>query len=578
MKEELSRKLDNVLEKAGLSSRYQIIMVLLFIFQFTINEYFDIAVPYLDDLPYVFIPNKLESQILTFEICDENIDFKIDKTKTFHSLVVDLEIYCDKTKINFIEIGYLISSIFGCFFTYIFADYLGRRKTILSLIPINIISSLIFGFFKFKNFKFMMGLLMLIGFTNYIIMITLIIYICEVVEHENIPIFICLIVSGYVISEIIIFICYNITIKSWQRTTIYYSIFNIFIYLLIFVFLIESPVYNLLNGKIEEFKDNIKKIAKFNKKNIYLEDFEFLSDFQEKKKKKNQKKVEKLLINEDEKEDNENDIFIKSTNSSEVQMEIIDEKNPLSKIVFGKFKMKDYTPFHLIKSKEQISNFLILSYIWTACLIIKDGINFHKKTFLPNSRENIITLISFFADFIGFFIILLFFSSGKLLIHPTLVGLQLLSFMVLSFSLIERNREREIKLIYVSEVCWNCLYLLLYIITTIIYPSVIRTKGLSINRGFGKLGTLMGPLYFRERDNENILILFHLILAFFSIVFSYGLPRKIDFLIFESNNKENEDKSKDDDDDNYEEKYQKIMKEKEENIPFKEDNSIGDIN
>ena len=54
MKEELSRKLDNVLEKAGLSSRYQIIMVLLFIFQFTINEYFDIAVPYLDDLPYVF--------------------------------------------------------------------------------------------------------------------------------------------------------------------------------------------------------------------------------------------------------------------------------------------------------------------------------------------------------------------------------------------------------------------------------------------------------------------------------------------------------------------------------------------
>ena len=93
MKEELSRKLDNVLEKAGLSSRYQIIMVLLLIFQFTINESFDIAVPYLDDLPYVFIPNKLESQILTFEICDKNIDFKIDKTKTFNSLVVDLEIY-----------------------------------------------------------------------------------------------------------------------------------------------------------------------------------------------------------------------------------------------------------------------------------------------------------------------------------------------------------------------------------------------------------------------------------------------------------------------------------------------------
>lgn len=65
------------------------------------------------------------------------------------------------------------------------------------------------------------------------------------------------------------------------------------------------------------------------------------------------------------------------------------------------------------------------------------------------------------------------------------------------------------KLIYIAEVCWNCLYLLLYIITSLIYPSVLRTKGLSYNKEFGKIGTLMAPLFFRFNNNENYLILYH---------------------------------------------------------------------
>ena len=76
----------------------------------------------------------------------------------------------------------------------------------------------------------------------------------------------------------------------------------------------------------------------------------------------------------------------------------------------------------------------------------------------------------------------------------------------------------------------------------------------------------MGPLYFRQNTNENKdLILYHLVFALFSIILSYGLPQKIDFLIFENNTKENEDKNTGEDDENYEEKYKKNMEEKEEN-------------
>ena len=119
---DLSKKLDQVLKKAGLSNRYQIILVLLFIFQFTFCEYLNVAVPYLDDLPFVFFPNKLESELLEFKDCQNNKSNKydIDYSKTFISFVIKLNIFCDKNKVNFIEIGYLISNIFGAFFTFFF--------------------------------------------------------------------------------------------------------------------------------------------------------------------------------------------------------------------------------------------------------------------------------------------------------------------------------------------------------------------------------------------------------------------------------------------------------------------------
>ena len=112
-------------------------------------------------------------------------------------------------------------------------------------------------------------------------------------------------------------------------------------------------------------------------------------------------------------------------------------------------------------------------------------------------------------------------------------------------------------LIYISEICWNCLNLLLYIITSLIYPSVLRTKGLSYNKGFGKVGTLMGPLYFRYDNNGNFYILEHLLFAFFSIFLSYGLPQKIGFFFFD-NIKDDKNKEYE----NYDEKYEKIILER----------------
>ena len=569
---ELSKKLNNVFKKAGLLNKYQIIIVLIFIFQFTSCEYFNIAVPYLDDPPYIFLPNKTESVLLKIEMCKNDIkkEFKIDYSKTFNSLTIRLKIYCDRKKTNFIEIAYLSSSIIGSFFSYIFADYLGRKLTLLILLPIKIFCYFLFGFCIFENYYFMMCLLMNIGFFNYIIMITILVYISEVIEHQNIPIFICLIISGLPISGMITFTFFNIIIKSWEITTIFFGILSLILYIFIIFYLIESPVYNLLNGKIDSFEENIQKIANFNDRKIKKEDFTFLSLY--KKNEKNSLNQTLLSLNEVDQSllkseiENEDDNLIQykklsSSFSIESKMDIYEEKNPLSKIVFGKFKMKDYSPIHLLKSKNQISNFLILSYIWMACLISKDGINYHKRKFNPNPGNDIITLLSYFGDYCSFFLILLFLSLKKIYIQQILVGLLLFSYILLSICLVIDNIKIEMILIYISEICLNCLYLLLYIITSLIYPSVLRTKGLSYNKGLGKVGTLMGPLYFRYEDNDNFYILEHLLFSFFSIVLSYGLPQKIGFLFFD-NLKDNKNKEYD----NYDDKYEEIIIENNSNI------------
>jgi MFS family permease len=126
----------------------------------------------------------------------------------------------------------------GAFFTFFFADLLGRKKTLIMLIPANIILYFLFGFCIIANYYFMMIILIISGFFNYIIMITMIIYICEIVEHESIPIFICLLVSGLPISGMFTYFFYNIKIKNWQKITIYLAIADIFIYLLILLFII----------------------------------------------------------------------------------------------------------------------------------------------------------------------------------------------------------------------------------------------------------------------------------------------------------------------------------------------------
>ena len=130
-------------------------------------------------------------------------------------------------------------------------------------------------------------------------------------------------------------------------------------------------------------------------------------------------------------------------------------------------------------------------------------------------------------------------------------------------------------LLYFFRLCWSGNYLIIYILSTEIYPTVIRSKGLGLNIAIGKLGGIFSPFFIESLDLNNI-ILYFLVFTFFSLLFTYALPQKIGSITLDyandevkKNNKkknenenENDDSDEEEDDDNYEELYRKRMNKK----------------
>ena len=129
---EVSAKLDKLLEKAGQFNKYQFLILILFTFQFILAQFFNTGLFFLSSKPYVKPKQDSKSVILNRELCD-NKNYDNDYSKTGSSIVLDFKIECDWTKTYFISISLYIGMFIGSFISYIFADRIGRKKSLVIL-------------------------------------------------------------------------------------------------------------------------------------------------------------------------------------------------------------------------------------------------------------------------------------------------------------------------------------------------------------------------------------------------------------------------------------------------------------
>ena len=577
---ETDQKLDILLEKAGQINNYQFQVTFIFLIQLTCAEFFNQCLPFLERGPYVYINGSKKSELLTDDICrNHTINYTLDNNKLPNSIVMDFNLYCKESKLFFLGLMIYLGMLVGVCSSYLFADKIGRKKTLLIFIPFHIFFLCTFKILRSSFGESCIYIIYLnvffLGICSHIIIITIIIYICEIIKQTDIPIFVILIITGSPLSSLLGTFLFNIKSLDWRDSLLVIAGINIIIYFYIFFQLVGSPIFSLNNELFERFILDLILLGKKNGIKLSLNDFEFLNPYMSEKSRKTvyRKFLEGInelnsnLINKSSNLrsesnsviDNEN-AFISSNNNLEILSKnalkdeylLSNESSQQTLKLFGKLKMKDYSPLDLIRFKKQIKNFLTLSFLWFATMLIKNGINLQSKYIQKMKEEIYWPIFNYLLEIIAYYIILFLLIKLKIAFHNLLMIIQIISFIIfmviLHTDLIQYDNY-QIVLLLLGRLCWTCLFTLLSVISVLIYPIMIRTKGFGWNKSFGFLGAILSNILIEFSELKNSIYIF-LIVDFFTMTLSYGLPYKIGTFILENPSHIPKDKDKKTDNEN----------------------------
>jgi hypothetical protein len=598
--ENVGVKLEQLFLKAGQTHYYQYVITILFTIEFCCTHFLNYCIPYLEEFPKVVMNGSSEEILFYYGLCKNSTNYSIKQKERPNSIVDEFKIYCSKTKIYFLGLCYNIGKVIGSCLSYIFIDGIGRKKTFIIFMPIGVLLMCAFKFMKASSsFNWIYGIyvdLFLSGICNYIIVVDILIYICEIVQQTKIPYFVMAIATGTSLAGLFSAIIFEVDeALAWRDILLIFAGIHLLVYFFFLFFLIDSPILYLNKEQYEDFSLYLGKIAARNGKNLTQEDFQFLAPYINKdvrskmfnKKSNNSDKVlitstnnnitnENQYNNKDEgynkiynetlqnltvkNEDFENNKNLNNLNNSNNNNEIKDFERRSSifvkdssikdiillslgedadvpvKSLFGETKMSDYTPLDLIRFSSQIKNFLILSFNWIVISMVRTGIDFRKKYMIKYIDQIKHQIINFGLDIFVPFVLLTIYYNYQYSIQKILITAQIIQFIFFSFVIFfiqKASQNSQIIFLNFGKVCCHCSYLIMYIITFEIYPIMIRTKGAGFNIGFSGIGAIIIIIVI-ENISFDSLILYFLIFDFFSMAIFYGLPNKIGTLILDN--------------------------------------------
>jgi len=625
-------KLEKLFLKAGQTHYYQYIITILFTLEFCCTHFLNYCLPYLERVPEVRIQSSNEKEKFFFDLCNSDIEYKMEMKDS--SIVNEFEIYCNKTKIYFLGICYYAGKIIGSCISYLFIDGIGRKITIFIFIPISILLMCAFKFMKAKyTYNWIYGIyvdLFLSGASNYIVVVALLIYMCEIVQQTKIPYFIMTIATGAAIAGLLCSITFHVDdVLDWRDILLIFAGIHFVVYILLLFLFIDSPMFALNEEHFEDFSIYLRKIAARNGKNLNQEDFLFLAPYMPKETRKrmfgqkgqseqnltssssnsesdisqnninndvnnnlnyihninninnqNEKDFKEnnnestaaninvntnTNINLDNNQNNEPDvtyvsvnnmifsnnklvyappdakrrdsIFVRNVGMKDIYLLSLGEDADVPvKSLFGEAKMSDFTPLDLLRFQSQIKHFLTLTFIWIVTVIIRTGIDFRKKYIRNYIGKLQYPIINFGLDICLPFILLIIYHHFQYSIQRILVSanlVQFIFFVLVGFFIQKIHENSQIVFLMLGKVCCHVVYLVMYVITSEIYPIMIRTKGVGFNIGFSGIGTIIS-IFLIENLKFDSLILYFLLFNFFSIVICYGLPNKIGTLLLDN--------------------------------------------
>ena len=284
-------KLEQLFLKAGQTHYFQYVTTILFTLEFCCTHFLNYCLPYLERVSDVYIDNSHQKENFFFDLCKSGLENSFTEKEMKSSLVMEFGIYCNKKKIYFLGLCYYVGKIIGSCISYIFIDGIGRKLTLYIFIPISILLMGAFKFMKASNSQdWIYGIyvdLFLSGVCNYIIIVGLLIYICEIVQQTRIPYFVMTVATGAAIAGLLSAITFHADNElDWRNILLIFGGIHLLVYILLLFFLIDSPMYALNEEHYEDFSIFLRKIASRNGKNLKQEDFSFLAPYMPKETRK----------------------------------------------------------------------------------------------------------------------------------------------------------------------------------------------------------------------------------------------------------------------------------------------------
>ena len=585
-------KIDNIFTKAGQCHKYQCIIVFLFILLYICTQFFNNNFAYLTSRPFINLNNTAIR--LDPKICSQYFNDSIDGIELSEnqfpttSMILDLKIYCDNSKTYLIKTFFYLGIIIGSFISYQFHDKLGSKISLIIFVPFYIICLVLFQLLHYEsikdNYYFICINLFLLGQSEYIILIILLLYICDITQLYYIPIFITILISGKPISYYLGLIFFNVIHLNWKTDLMIIVGLSLVIFAIIVIYMVSNPKTALRNKNYITFTRNLLDISIRNNKKLNKKDFDFLLPFMNSTERLEYEniffnlakmKIDNVDINAIFDEDNENkdssnmdsnledssliDDEISKGNKSMKHDYLLSEdnnKNNSYKNLISQVRLKDYSLLDLFTFKTQIRNFFTVSFLWGAYNFIKYGLDLTLKK-IPEYNDTISwEIIIHSCELFTSFIVMFLYIKYKKAFQKLLITFQLVTFIALMLTIQlcygQKNIKRYIISLVIVQISWNSLYLLHILISLLIYPIMLRSKGFGLNISLGTIGKLVIMLLIDFKDQYDY-ILYFFVFNFFVLVISYALPDRIGSFVIDSK-KNQEEKNSDANNENLEEK------------------------
>ena len=510
-------KIEKLLSLAGNEHRYQYFVLTIFLFLWMNCNFMAVVLPYLEREPlvkYIDENNIVHvNQTLSNEICEK----KYEILKRFdYSWVSEFDIECDKFNIGLIGVFTFIGNTMGSIVFSIITKYLTHKTILLtssfgfslSIFICTLIHSVDYFYWIFICLIFV-GL-----FGNCLCYSSLV--VCEEIVSSNKRSFFSSIINmGYGLCGVMYSLIF-MYIQNWRYDFYILIGFSLFLGLMIWLFVYDSPRIYIDHKDIRTTKKILEGIASFNGlKEEYLEKIET--------------EETKQLIKEIMEYNYENGIEMKEINSDEnadKNDELINTENESSK------KSLKLTAFSSLKYPSLRYKFLILCILWFGTRSTSNCIALSSKALPGNYYFNIIFLFIFESSAYYFSGILINIESlgrrGTLWSQYSIITI---SFLLLSF--IKTSDTFELGLNYVTRFCAAAIELVFYTYTLEVYPTPVRSVNFGMNVTFGNIGSILAPLVYEYLPSWLFLFIFALFSVLHAILLIF-LPETVGRPMIES--------------------------------------------